>query len=205
MDREEIIQKIIQYEWEMFQKVNEGGLRAACQDNPKTFVAMRMAQYTPWSDDALTSWLEDLALAGLTDRNLVEQKYIRMMESTEPERFAALSHLLLPVTQRVEELVEELSEKLLAQDISLAAEYPRLCSRGRPRAASGDSLADTSIETYQKGELLTYSENTLNLLLKQVRMLEAQRKSFVAEVLAATVRSYGYTSLEEAEAALEYT
>lgn len=35
MTREEIIKKIIRYEWEMFQKVNEGGFRAPCQESPR--------------------------------------------------------------------------------------------------------------------------------------------------------------------------
>ena len=203
MTREEIIKKIIRYEWEMFQKVNEGGFRAPCQESPETFTAMRMAQYTPWSDDALMAWLQDLALAGISDVNLVEQKYIRMMESTEPERFEELSYLLLPVSQAVEQLAQTLSETLLAQDVALTAEYPLLTGRGRPSTAEGDTHLDTSIETYQTGEFLTYSVNTLNLLLKQVKELEKQRKSFVEEILKATVQIYGYETLDEAETALE--
>lgn len=204
MSRDELIRKILEYEWEMFQEVNKGGLRAACQDNPETFTAMRMAHYVPWSDEALASWLQDLAVAGLADRNLVEQKYIRMMEHTEPERFEELEHLLYPVSQKISDLSRALLEKLLAQDIALSAEYPRLTSRGRPVMAEYDSRVDTSVETYQLGELLTYSENTLSLLLKRVRELEGQRKSFVEEVLKATVKSYGFLSLEDAEAALEF-
>ena len=149
------------------------------------------------------AWLQDLALAGISDVNLVEQKYIRMMESTEPERFEELSYLLLPVSQAVEQLAQTLSETLLAQDVALTAEYPLLTGRGRPSTAEGDTHLDTSIETYQTGEFLTYSANTLNLLLKQVKELEKQRKSFVEEILKATVQIYGYETLDEAETALE--
>ena len=45
--------------------------------------------------------------------------------------------------------------------------------------------------------------NTLNLLLKQVKELEKQRKSLVEEILKATVQIYGYETLDEAETALE--
>mgnify|MGYP001049934862 FL=1 len=37
MTKQEKIEKLIQMEWEDFQKVNNEGGRASCQDDPETF------------------------------------------------------------------------------------------------------------------------------------------------------------------------
>lgn len=58
---------------------------------------------------------------------------------------------------------------------------------------------NTSVQTYQKGELLTYSENTLRLLKDHLFTLKAQGISLAKEITAGSICSYGFTSLEEAE------
>lgn len=39
MTKQEKIEKLIQMEWEDFQKVNNEGGRASCQDDPETFLS----------------------------------------------------------------------------------------------------------------------------------------------------------------------
>ena len=41
MTKQEKIEKLIQMEWEDFQKVNNEGGRASCQDDPETFFISR--------------------------------------------------------------------------------------------------------------------------------------------------------------------
>ncbi|MGE4487789.1 MAG: DUF4125 family protein, partial [Synergistaceae bacterium] len=45
---EDIIESIIQMEWEFFDKVENEGGRASCQDNWETFSKMRRSQYMAW-------------------------------------------------------------------------------------------------------------------------------------------------------------
>jgi hypothetical protein len=80
----ESIDKIISIEWEMFTSVNEGQARASCQDDRRTFEGMRAAQFHAWQASAVESYLEDLGAAESAGRNLVEEKYIHMMKTTEP-------------------------------------------------------------------------------------------------------------------------
>ena len=57
----------------------------------------------------------------------------------------------------------------------------------------------TSVETYTRGELQTYSERTLELYLNHLRKLEQNKVLFPLIVMKATVRANGYFSLDEAE------
>jgi hypothetical protein len=45
---ENIIESIIRMEWEFFDKVENEGGRASCQDNWETFSKMRRSQYMAW-------------------------------------------------------------------------------------------------------------------------------------------------------------
>ena len=49
MTKQEKIEKLIQMEWEDFQKVNNEGGRASCQDDPETFFIMRRSHFAPWT------------------------------------------------------------------------------------------------------------------------------------------------------------
>ena len=53
MTKQEKIEKLIQMEWEDFQKVNNEGGRASCQDDPETFFIMRRSHFSPWTEDLI--------------------------------------------------------------------------------------------------------------------------------------------------------
>ena len=84
-----LLQQVISTEWEMFRTVN-GDRYVDCQQDPETFAGMRTAQFRAWPPEALRSYANDLAEAKRAGRNLLREKYIRMMRSTEPETYALL-------------------------------------------------------------------------------------------------------------------
>jgi hypothetical protein len=185
----------------MFQAVNAGGPRAECQDDHITFDGMRRGQFTAWSQGAAVSYLEDLYSAEASGRNLVREKYIHMMRTTEPSKYKQLSAQITPPSEAVKELAFWLSEKLLSQTQELFDNYPHVTGFGRPLYSTRDFEDMTSLETYQLGEFLTYSEKTLNKLLQHVLAMEEERISFARAILENSVAFYGYKNLEEAEAA----
>lgn len=197
-----IIEKIISMEWEMFSAVNEGQERANCQEDQQTFEAMRTAQFSAWARPVQEAYLCDLEEACRTGRNLVEEKYIHMMKTTEPEQYAALLHRVSPPSKAALTLVQEVSDILFKQMQALFEKYPYISGRGRPLHAKSDGGA-VSVETYQICELMTYSEQTLTALKKQIAELEKEGILLARKILENTVRFYGYTTLEEAEAAVE--
>jgi hypothetical protein len=201
MSKKETVDEIVALEWDMFQAVNEGGPRADCQDDFRTFDGMRRGQFEAWTDAAAASYLDDLTRVKAEGRNLVAEKYIHMMKTTTPARYEMLILELEAPTARAEALAREICDVMLAQTETLHRKYPYISGSGRPLRSASDFSGVTSIETYQLGELLTYSEKTLALLLEHVRALEAEGVSLAAEMLKNSVRFYGYTSLEEAEAA----
>ncbi|MDR0862043.1 MAG: DUF4125 family protein [Oscillospiraceae bacterium] len=195
----ETIDRIVSLEWDMFQLVNEGGPRADCQDDRDTFDAMRRAQFEAWSGNAAECYLEDLTLATLTGRNLIFEKYAHMMRTTAPERYAELTkHIKMP-TSRIRALAREVCAKLVAQTEELHRLFPYVADSGRPLHSEDDIYGTVSVETYQLGELLTYSDITLAALLDHIDKLAAQGKSLAREILLGSVRYYGYASLEDAE------
>ena len=67
---------------------------------------------------------------------------------------------------------------------------------------SEDTAWDTSAETYLRGELDTYSEDTFILYCRYVIRLYQEGKNLNRMIVENTVRQYGYYSLEDAESRL---
>ena len=202
MDRfDDIVSQIVTMEWDMFQAVNEGGPRASSQEDPVTFAGVRRRQLEASPEDACQSYLDDLLLAELVGRNLVMEKYIHMMKNTAPAQYAELIQAIPMPEEPVLTLAHEISDKLLSQTETLVIQYPLVTGAGRPLRSVSDCAGVTSIETYQLGELLTYSEETLRALKAHLEALENQGRMLAREKKKKSVRCYGYPSLDEAEAA----
>ena len=198
MTKKELIDAIVELEWPMFHEVN-GDTRADCQENRPVFVNMRTAQFSEWSEEALEAYREDLLAAAGEGRNLLREKYIHMMASTEPEHYGIFSRELPPASEEKLRLAEEIWQILLKQTIELRRQYPAVGKMGRPLRASEEVGGYASVETYEKGELMTYSEKTLAALLTHIRALEAAGESYAVRVQGNGIVSMGYASLAEAE------
>ncbi len=203
MTREEIVAEIIGIEWNMFQSVPNIGGRAPCQDEKQTFEIMRQSQAASWSEAALQSYLDDLIEAQKLERNLMTEKYARMMKSTSPAEYACMEHLLPPMSPETLLLIEDIAAIVLGWEEELSLKYPRLLQRGRPIRSSEDTPFVTSLEAYLKGELATYSLKTLKLYHEHVRQQINSNINGSEITLLHTIKQYGFNSLEEANAQIE--
>ena len=201
MDKNALIDAILEKEWPMFHNVN-GEERASCQNDYPVFQIMRRAQYKAWSPEALEAYLADVSAAERAGRNLAREKYIRMMESTDPRGYAAFCGELPEVSDAQRALCAQIWEKMLAQTERMRENYPILALGGRPLLASEERDGWASIETYQTSELLTYSEATLRALLANIVRLEAEGKDFVYMVQENTVLDQGFPTMADAERAM---
>ena len=198
MDLQEIIQKIIEKEWPMFHSVN-GEDRVDCQEDRRVFEAMRRAQFVAWSPEAAASYLQDLESAEQSGRNLVREKYIRMMKSTDPRGYEAFRQELPALSEEQKQLIAAIWVELLEQTERLREQYPAVALGGRPLRASEETDGWASVETYQTGELATCSEATLRALLEHVNALKKEGKDLARLIQENSVTAMGYRSLEDAE------
>lgn len=96
-NKTDLVGKIVNAEWKMFAEVPNIGGKASCQEDYKTFEINRSSQSLSWSEATLESYLADLTRAGKHGRNLLTEKYARMMQSTSPVEYDAIKHLIPPL------------------------------------------------------------------------------------------------------------
>ena len=195
----ELVERILEIEWDMFQTVKNIGGKASCQDNKKEFYLMRSSQFRSWSDEILDSYLDDLKEAYGKGRNLLTEKYTRMMKSTSPEEYNGIKNQLPALEEGIIFLVDEITEVVIAWEEELIQEFPHISSRSRPLYSSRDNKLSTSKETYFRCELATYSIKTLDLYYKWLMEQKDKGVNLSRIILEEMVKQSGYTSIEAAE------
>ncbi len=194
-----LIDNIIAIEWNEFQKVENEGGRAACQDNWKTFEIARKSQFLSWNEEMLKSYYNDLTKATKEGRNLLTEKYARMMESTAPDKYKIIKDKLPAISDNMKKLIEDIIKIRIKWAEDFAELYPKISGNGRLIHSYEDNAYSTSSETYLRGELSTYSEKTIELYYEYVNKLLEQGKNQAMMIMENTAEAYGYKSLDEAE------
>jgi hypothetical protein len=187
-DKGVLIDSILEIELGMFLSVRARG-KSVCQDRPESFLLHRSAQFSSWAPAALASYLRDLQKAKHEGRNLMTYKYARMEN-------------LVPGEARrpgIAEILEEIVRIQLAWQNEIAEEYPALMAGARPLSSSEDSESATSFETYLRGELESYSDETLALLHEDIRRKLNEGTNMSREVYDSLAKATGFSSLDEAE------
>jgi len=194
--KEKLIAKIMEIEWGMLQDVPN----FLCQKDPKAFEIMRSSQFMSWSDVTLESYLGDLTEAENSVRNLLTEKYARMMKSTSPSEYYLIEHLIPQLDPEVLALIDQIVEIVLEWEETLSKKYPHILRKGRPLHSSDDTHTHfgTSMEAYLRGELATYSPRTLGLYYENVLKQKSENVNGSEIILSHMVKQYGFKSLEEA-------
>lgn len=195
---QELIAQIVAQEWAMFDEVQNNGGRADCQNNPKEFEIMRSSQLKTWSDEVLQSYLNDLITAGYAGRNLLTEKYAYMMEQTHPVEFQEIKQFLPEISPQVRVKIDEIVDINLDWQREADEKYPNLRAKGRPLTSKEDTPYVTSFETYLRGELKTYSADTImKLHAYTLACLEKHYNMAIANLQNMVVQ-FGYANLDEA-------
>lgn len=197
-----LAEEITKLEWQQFQLTQNEGGRANCQEDWQTFHIMRMSQFLTWPLDLQESYKKDLERADSNGRNLITEKYARMMESTAPEIF---EHTIKPYIKPILEPRKSDQEQIILTQVKWADDfrnhYPHLGLAMRVLKTSEDTEENTSFETYLRGELSTYSDDTFAKYQRFVNNLRAENLNLTQMIITNTVHMYGYDSLESAECA----
>ena len=200
MERKETIADVVGREWNMFKNAQNAGGKAGCQDEEETFGIMRRAQFAAWSDDMLESYLGDLKAAQDAGRNMMSEKYGYMMCISDPEGNTEIIRRLPTVSPEKRQTARRIVDRLIPQNETFRSRYPRVSARGRPLRTSEEPAAGwTSIETYELGELWTYSQKTLELFQANLDTFEKEGKSYPETVVENGLKLRSFKSLQEAE------
>lgn len=194
--KEELVDAIVNLEWKAFDKVKNAGGRAECQDDWETFEIMRKSQYLTWNVDMLVQYRLDFEAANSAGRNLISEKYARMMESTVPDEYKAIEKELPVIPKEKKAIIETVISIQVQWMEEFASEYPGLARNARIIHTSEDKPWDTSYETYLRGELGTYSDVMLTLYGRFVVEISQKEENLAKMIMINTVKMYGYDSLE---------
>jgi len=156
--RNEIIERILQFETAMFKSVPSEG-KEPCAEDIENFRRFRKSQFLCWSTETLKSYNEDLMGARLEGRNFFTLKYARMADKIPP-------------------LSENKDIKIIAEQFrkwqeEVYRQFPEVEKNGRPAE---------EFEKYIASELETYSDNTIALLKKDVEKYSAENKNMSLEI-----------------------
>ncbi len=195
----QLTEAIIKTEWEQFDKTKNEGGRASCQDNWNTFSVMRRSQYLTWPEELLASFYTDLKAAEAEGRNLITEKYGRMMESTAPERYNEIKEYFPELSEERKKIQEEIIKIQVNWMEEFAKEYPKMAGNARVIHTSEDTEAETSYETYLRGEIGTYSDATLLLYGRFIASLAQESKNLAYETMNNTAQLLGYEGVADAE------
>ena len=103
MEKEKIIEEILEKEWKYFSNLNNIGGRADCQDNREDFIIMRKSQWETFNEKTLLSYLEDLN----SKNNPLFQKYAQMMKYNSPEEYKKIKDILEKASEEKTDLVNK--------------------------------------------------------------------------------------------------
>jgi len=186
MEKHELVEYVLDLEWEMFSAVNSGSQPASCQSSPRKFRAIRSSVFQIWSKEMLACYLIQLSAAQAEGRNLLAEKYARM------------DNLIPPLTDSPYlDGIVEISEIWQRE---LEAKYPALyrrCCRTMEPTADGKNFS-----VYLRCELETYGENTLVLYYENLTRACEQNRNLSIEALKLLVENSGYMNLEHAESCI---
>lgn len=175
-----IINRIVEYEWEMFQRLTTTQRNLACRNNKYMFLLMRSSQWKVYPLSVQASYLNDIHQALLENRNLLFERYAYMMTLTGYLIEDKVTKIIPIIEKEKEDLVDKIIKHHKFWYESVANKLPIATSAGRPIVYGG--VGEIDVFTYLKGELFTYSVNTLINILEAEKMMMSQNKNLVIEI-----------------------
>ncbi len=199
LTKQQLVQKIVLLEFEAFDKVQNEGGRANCQDNFPTFSVMRSSQYLTWDETMLRQYYYDFDREYNLGHNLITEKYGRMMESTASDRYEEIKAHFPYISPEKKALIEQIVALQMQMMETFAKEHPKTAGNARSLHTYEDNIVNTSYETYLRGEISTYSDKMLELYGRYVVTAFQNGENIAKNIMENTAKLYGFKSLEEFE------
>lgn len=191
--RQTLIEILIILEWEAFDKARNEGGRACCQDDGATFYLMRKSQYLTWTKEMLESFINDFVEANKRGWNLIAEKYGRMEENTAPDKWVEIKDCFPTISEEKKSIIESIVELQVSMMEDFAKEFPDAAANARSIHSDEDTEYNTSYETYLRGELSTYSDNTLLLYGRFIAEKASKGENLAREIITNTAKLQKFT------------
>ncbi len=195
----EKIEEIIKEEWRQFQLVNNEGGRADCQDNWQEFCLNRKSQFMAWTEGLLESYYRDLMRAKAEDRNLIFEKYAFMMKDTAPGQFEKVKAYLPVMSEKKKQLIDGIVSVQAEWAADFEKRYPAYAGSGRPVCTAQERSQAASVETYLRGELCSYGEETVELYADYIKECVRDGRNLTDMVRENIAHLHGYGSAADVE------
>lgn len=145
---------ILDFEWKNFDEIRGINGRALCQDSPKEFFIMRLAQYLAYDKKLIVYLYEDLKKAEKNGFNPIFDKYARMMEFTDKDKFESIKENLEELSPVKSHLLENIKKTLNSK----ATNIPKDLKKVRPEKSKDKSISSND---YYIAEITCLSLKTL--------------------------------------------
>ena len=145
---------ILDFEWKNFDEIRGINGRALCQDSPKEFFIMRLAQYLAYNRKLIGYLYEDLKKAEKNGFNPIFDKYARMMEFTDNDKFESIKENLKELSPVKSHLLENMKKTLNSK----ATNIPKDLKKVRPEKSNDKSISSND---YYIAEITCLSLKTL--------------------------------------------
>ena len=126
------------------------------------------------------------------------------MASTSPVEYGKIKDQMPLLSQQRINLQEQLIQIQVAWMEEFKEQYPNIATNARVIHTYEDQIDDTSYETYLRGEISTYSDQTIILYGRMIVDYVNKGRSYVKEIMTNTIHFYGYLSLEDAKEKLSH-
>ena len=156
------LRELVQLEWVHFDAVQGMNGRAACQDDAVGFFVHRVAQYLSFPRESIMAVHDDVVAADASGRNVIREKYARMMEATDPVAFVRDWSGRLEAPSPVKRCVLDEIEDTLRRMLDIAeSELPATAQHVRGSITRPKLISSIG---YYVCEIQSYSLSTLRCL-----------------------------------------
>lgn len=192
----QIIEDIIALEWDLSNQMDYTVKKEPCLYDKSVFTTNRMNWLSAWNQELQESYYLDLCTAQFEGRNPINEKYRYMFEQMN---FEEGKELLPEYSMEKLFLIDWISENLVEWQENLAQKYPRLVGNKKMIRRNLENRKQKTFETYMRGELATFSEETLRVYAAYIEQLQKRGLNLNQMIFQNVVAVYGCQTLEEAE------
>ncbi|MDU4378918.1 MAG: DUF4125 family protein [Anaerococcus vaginalis] len=145
---------ILDFEWKNFDEIRGLNGRAVCQDSPKEFFIMRLSQYLAYNQKIIDYLYKDLKQIEKNGVNPIFDKYARMMEFTDKDKFEDIKQNLEELSPVKVHLLENIKKILNNKSKNIPKELKRV----RPTKSQDKRISSND---YYVAEITCLSLKTL--------------------------------------------